>query len=180
MDRVRQTVPGMRSCNGEAQYKWSAYRPVDATVTRSFLLHSFNFLVLARPGCPAKAAIKQVYVLMILTIRQQLPSKLIRSQCILNNNWTKCITLPSLHQCLDSILYTPLRLTHPFNGPYSWTTRVSRYQKGKTNQDFTEARVSEWQWHQLGHMQVCISLQTDNHAITPPLSFLQACPTNSV
>ena len=45
--------------------------------------------------------------------------------------------------------------THPFNGPLSGTT------------------------------QVCISLQTDNHASTPPLSFLQAgCPschpTNSV
>jgi len=47
----------------------------------------------------------------------------------------------------------------------------SRYQKGKTNLDFTEARDSEWQWHQLGHMQVCTSLQTDNHANTPPLSF---------
>jgi len=44
----------------------------------------------------------------------------------------------------------------------------------KTNLDFTEAKDSEWQWHQLGHMQVCISLQTDNHASTPPLSFLQA------
>jgi len=32
--------------------------------------------------------------------------------------------------------------------------------EGKTNLDFTEARDSEWQWHQLGHMQVCISLQT--------------------
>ena len=61
--------------------------------------------------------------------------------------------------------------THPFNGPFSGTTRVSRYQKGKTNLDFTEARDSEWQWHQLGHMQVCTSLQTDNHARTPPLSF---------
>ena len=30
--------------------------------------------------------------------------------------------------------------THPFNGPFSGTTRVSRYQKGKTNLDFTEAR----------------------------------------
>jgi len=72
-----------------------------------------------------------------------------------------------------------------FNGPFSWTTRVSRYQKGKTNLDFTEARDSEWPWHQLGHMQVCTSFQTDNHASTPPLSFLQArCPsyrpTNSV
>ena len=67
--------------------------------------------------------------------------------------------------------------THPFNGPFSGTTRVSRYQKGKTNLDFTEARDSEWQWHQLGHMEVCISLQTDSHANTPPLSFLQArCP----
>jgi len=85
------------------------------------------------------------------------------------------------------------------------TARVSRYQKGKTdldfteardsewqwperyqsNLDFTEARDSEWQWHQLGHMQVCISLQTDNHTSIPPLSFLQAgcpsySPTNSV
>jgi len=62
---------------------------------------------------------------------------------------------------------------------------VSQYQKGKTNLDFTEARDSEWQWRQLGHMQICTSLQTNNHASTPPLSFLQAgCPscrpTNSV
>ena len=61
--------------------------------------------------------------------------------------------------------------THPFNGPLSGTTRVSRYQKGKTNLDFTEARDSEWQWHRLGHMQVCTSLQTDNHTSTPPLCF---------
>ena len=75
--------------------------------------------------------------------------------------------------------------THPFNGPLSGTTRVSRYQKGKTNMNIAGARDSEWQWHQLGHMQICTSLQTDNHASTPPLSFLQAgCPscrpTNSV
>jgi len=63
---------------------------------------------------------------------------------------------------------------------------VSRYQKGKTNLDFTKARGSELQWHQVGHMQVCISLQTDNHASTPPLKFfLQAgcpscCPTYGI
>ena len=39
--------------------------------------------------------------------------------------------------------------------------------------------------HQLCHMQVCTALQTDSHASTPPLSFLQAacpscCPTNRV
>ena len=76
-------------------------------------------------------------------------------------------------------------LLHPINGLFSRTTQVSQYQKGKINLDFTEARDSEWQWHQLGHMQVCTSLQTDNHASTSPLSFLQAgCPscrpTNSV
>jgi len=55
---------------------------------------------------------------------------------------------------------------------------VGRYQKGKTNLDFTEARDSEWQWHQLGFKQVCILPQTDNHASTSPLSFLQAgCPS---
>ena len=76
--------------------------------------------------------------------------------------------------------------THPFNGPLSGTTnQVSRYQKGKTNLDFTEARDIEWQWHQLGHMHVCTLLQADNHANILPFSFLQAgCPscrpTNSV
>jgi len=72
-----------------------------------------------------------------------------------------------------------------FNSPLSGTTRVSQCQKGKTNLNLTEARDSEWQWPQPGIMQVCTSLQTDSHASTPPLSFLQAkCPsyrpTNSV
>jgi len=58
-----------------------------------------------------------------------------------------------------------------FNGPLSGTTWVSRYQKGKTNLDLTEAKDSEWQWNLLGHMQVSTSLQTDNLASTPPLSF---------
>jgi len=65
------------------------------------------------------------------------------------------------------------RISHATQKPgsLSWTTWVSRYQKGKTNLDFTEARDSEWQWQQLGRMQVCTSLQTDNHTSTPPLSF---------
>jgi len=89
-------------------------------------------------------------------------------------------------QRLQRLLHTTRQQhTHPFNGPLSGTTRVSRYQKGETNLDFTQARDSEWQWHQLGHMQVCTSLQADNHTSTPPLGFLQAgCPscrpTNSV
>ena len=64
--------------------------------------------------------------------------------------------------------------THLFNGPFSGTTQMSRYQKGKSNLDFTEARDGEWQWHQLGHMQVCTLLQTDNHTSTPPLCSVPA------
>jgi len=62
---------------------------------------------------------------------------------------------------------------------------MSRDQKGKTNLDFTEARDSEWQWHQLGHMKSTsrsrqITMPAAHHS-----SFLQAgCPsrrpTNSV
>ena len=32
------------------------------------------------------------------------------------------------------------------------------------------------QWHQLGHMQVCTSLQTDNHVSTPPQVFTGRMP----
>jgi len=53
--------------------------------------------------------------------------------------------------------------------------------------DFNEAReYEEGQWHQLDHTQViCTSIQTDNHASTLSVNFLQArCsswrPTNSV
>ena len=72
---------------------------------------------------------------------------------------------------INDLMSVLIAHTHPFNGPLSGTTRVGRYQKGKTKLDFVEARDSEWQWHPLGHMQVCTSLQEDNHASTPPLSF---------
>jgi len=54
-----------------------------------------------------------------------------------------------LSQLLIICTHTHTRLTALCMG------QVSRYQKGKTNLDFTEARDSEWQWHQLGYMQVC-------------------------
>ena len=98
--------------------------------------------------------------------------------------------------CHNTRTHARTRLTALFSGLPRWsgTRKVNKSgfqcteglpQKGKTNLDFTEARYSEWQWHQLGHMQVCTSLQTDNHASTLPLCFLQAgCPscrpTNSV
>jgi len=51
-------------------------------------------------------------------------------------------------------------------------TVFSRHQKGKPFWILLEQEMMGWQWHQLDHMQIiCTSLQTDNHAITSPLSF---------
>jgi len=41
---------------------------------------------------------------------------------------------------------------------------VGPYQKGKTNLDFTEARDSEWQWHQLG---ICKAAPRSRQITTP-------------
>jgi len=41
---------------------------------------------------------------------------------------------------------------------------VSQYQKGETSLDFTEARDSEWQWHQLG---TCKSALCSRQITTP-------------
>jgi len=72
----------------------------------------------------------------------------------ITNGLVHAISTVIVHQFHDE-LCSHVRSTAIFSG----TTRVSRYQKGKTNLDFTEARDSEWQWHQLGHMQVCCSRQ---------------------
>jgi len=78
------------------------------------------------------------------------------SQTDLQQNKKKPVTLIVTLDFLSKLKkykYTLCRHTHthPFNGPLSGTTQVSWYQKGKTNLDFTGARDSEWQWHQLGH-----------------------------
>jgi len=85
-------------------------------------------------------------------------------------SWTICkqsaprfrqITTPTPHHTtvkeLKAIRWTDTHTQTPI-GPLLGTTRVSRYQKLKTNHDFIEARDSEWQWHQLNHMQVCTLL----------------------
>ena len=118
---------------------------------------------ISQPGC---ATSRLQPATTISSVDKKLSYRRVTARCVLS-----VVILP---------ITTQLHTTHTFNGPFSGTTRVSRYQKGKTNLDFTEARDSEWQWH-----QVCTWLQTDNHASTPPLKFLQAgCPschpTNSV
>jgi len=63
-------------------------------------------------------------------------------------------------------IYTLLQ--RPF---FSGTIRVSWYQKGKSIWILLKQDNSQWQLHQLGRMQICISLQADNHASTPTLIF---------
>jgi len=79
---------------------------------------------------------------------------------------------------LPSYALTRKAHTHPFNGPFSGTTRVSRYQKGKTNLDFTEARDSDWQWHQLS-WAICKSAPRSRQPHQHPTTlFLQpGCPS---
>jgi len=123
----------------------------------------FTFLVPAHPGGPGKRAVKWVCVCVLcyfLTLG------------ISNSLWPKSKeikaadhrTLPAENALKTNYVHARARTharthththTHTCNGPLSRTARVSWYQKGKTNLDFTEARDSEWQWHQLGHMQVC-------------------------
>jgi len=74
-----------------------------------------------------------------------------------------------------SIVRFYLAIMQPFNGPLSGTTRVSQYQKGKTNLEFLEARDSEWQWHQLGHMQVILQL-IKSKCLAILLYCLELCP----
>jgi len=98
-------------------------------------------------------------------------------------------TLHFIHLWCILLHYVKLQLLRYYDhstAPWTLfgTTLVSRYQKGKTNLDLLE-QDSEWQWHQLGHMQLCILPLTDNRASISPLSFLQArCPsyrpTNSI
>jgi len=51
---------------------------------------------------------------------------------------SRCVCVAAAHS------QTRVKYMHTFNGPFSGTARVSRYQKGKTNLDFTEARDSEY------------------------------------
>jgi len=96
--------------------------------------------------------------------------------------WTTCsIHAVTVHsQCYNKVHMTPVYGSLPITTTTATTTvlQLSGLSPGlpgwagtRTNLDFTKARDSEWQWHQLGHMQICTSPQTDVYASTPPLSF---------
>ena len=68
-----------------------------------------------------------------------------------------------------------LLLLHPFNGLFSRTNWVSRYQKDKTSLDLNETR-DDGVWGCSGiswtiMQTICTLLQTDNHTNTSSLSF---------
>ena len=83
---------------------------------------------------------------------------------------TRYVAVSMLTRLMVELQYLPASSNeHPFNGPLFGTTQVSRYQKGKTNLDFY---WSKRQWVAVASAgQDCTSLQTDNHASIPPLSF---------
>jgi len=102
----------------------------------------------------------------------------VSSQTTITNNRSHAVKL--------NCMITTATTLHPLNGLFSRTTWISQHQKGKSFWILLEQEMIGWRWHQLDHMQIiCTLLQTDNHASTSSLSFLQAgCPschpTNSI
>jgi len=87
--------------------------------------------------------------------------------------WFFPVDIIALHssQCFDSYV-TGRLLLDPFNGLFSKTTWVSRYQKGNASLDLNEARDDVVLWHQLDHMQTIFTLlPTDNHTNTSSVNF---------
>ena len=60
----------------------------------------------------------------------------LESVCFVCSLCLKTVPLLQFEVTSTSIRHTHTH-THTFNGPFSRTTQVSRYQKGKTNLDFT-------------------------------------------
>jgi len=112
--------------------------------------HTYTCLTALCPELPRSAGTTKVKPIWIL-LKQE----------IVSGSGISWVVLKSAPRSRQITRHTH---THLFNGPLSGTTQVSLYHKGKTNMDFTGARDSEWQWHQLGGIQVCTLLQTDNHA----------------
>jgi len=135
---------------------------------RAILVHSTTLL--EHVAVAFEVVARRTYVTQCQTTNEQPSTQQVR-----------ILQITQAHTHARTHTHTHTRLTALCPGLPGWAgTR-----KVKTNLDFPEARDSEWQWHQLGHMQVCTSLQADNHANTPLLSLIQAgcpsyCPTNSV
>ena len=71
--------------------------------------------------------------------------KTLKKDCCLAGVFSDSVDVPANNHHRLLQISSAHTHTHPFNGPFSGTTQVSRYQKGGTNLNFTEARDSEWQ-----------------------------------
>jgi len=92
------------------------------------------------------------------------PSRLLIIGCTLRQSLLSTVSLFS-HTHTRTHAHTHTHI-HPSYGPTVLCPGLPGWGGTRTNLDFTEARDSEWQWHQLGHMQICTSPQTDNHTST--------------
>jgi len=81
-----------------------------------------------------------------------------KSSSGVSSSWAEINTMPQVKAAATSTT----TITYQFNGPLSGTTLVSRYQKGKTNLDFTvKARDSEWQWY----LHLAPDMPAPNHLV---------------
>ena len=126
------------------------------------LQHTHTRLTALCPGLPGWAGTRKAKPIWILLKQETVSGSGISWAICKSAPRSRLITTPAPHR---SVFYRPDALpaaqptvskhwrrqqstahththTHPFNGPFSRTTQVSRYQKGKTNLDFTEARDS--------------------------------------
>ena len=162
LDTLCRCVSSSRSLNGDCVGSSNA--------SRAMARSSRSSMSLSLSACKAVARCSWAYSSADSPCRSRTSSM----------NCCSCNT-PHTHTHTHTRTHTH---THTFNGPFSGTTQVSRYQKGKTNLDFTEASGSGISW------AICKSASRSRQ-ITMPVphshhsSFLQAgcpscCPTNSV
>jgi len=132
-----------------------------------YLLTQFTCCFYSAADRGAEYCDERVCLSVCLSVRRD---HIFATACPIFTNVSRTLPMAVARSCSGGLVIgsTLEYVQRPFDRDY---TRVGRYQKGKTSLDFTEARDSEWQRHQLSHMQVCTSLQTDNNASTPPLRF---------
>ena len=121
---------------------WSSWRHFHAIIFCFIKIQtSFTFPVPAYTGCPRKRLLNRCLSQLVSTLSQ--------------NSNKQIDTQQTLHYYIHLTAF------------FSRTTWVSRCQKSKPFWILLEQEMTEWQWHQLDHMQIiCTSLQTDNHSST--------------
>jgi len=104
------------------------------------------------PGLPRSAGTRKVKPIWILLKQETLSGSGISWATCKSAPHSRQTTMPAPHHSVflqagcpscrptNSVKAHTHTHTHTFNGPFSGTTQVSRYQKGKTNLDFTASK----------------------------------------